>query len=350
MSLNNEELERYSRQIVLKDIGLEGQRKLKRSRVCIVGVGGLGCYSAIQMCSMGVGFLRLIDQDVVETSNLHRQMLYDTQTLGYPKVEVAQKKLNALNPNVVIEALPLTINEETAYDIVKDVNVIIDGLDHFAPRYTINRACIKENVPFIYGGALETYGNVSTIIPKKTACLECFTGRQSDEGLPTCEMIGVTPPIIATIASIQVSEAIRVLLGRDPLLLNKVLFIDFNSFSFDSFSIAKRENCQACGVHIENKRYLNDSKIVELCGKNSFMASPKHPLALDLSNVASLLCKKFKIKFQSNFGLVFEYSDEVSISLMKTGNALIKGISSMKDAVKIYDELMNILNSESSDK
>ena len=114
MSLSDNELKRYSRQIVLREIGIKGQEKLKNSRVCIIGIGGLGCYSAIQLTSMGVGYIRLIDQDVVDITNLHRQILYDTESIGYPKVEIAQKRLKALNPNVKIDALPLTINEETA--------------------------------------------------------------------------------------------------------------------------------------------------------------------------------------------------------------------------------------------
>lgn len=151
---------------------------------------------------MGIGYIRLIDQDVVDITNLHRQILYDTEAIGYPKVEIAQKRLKALNPNVDIEPLTLTINEETADKAVNGVDVVIDGLDRFSPRRAINRAYIKHDIPYIYGGALETYGNVSTLIPQKTACLECFTGTLSDEGLPTCETVGVLPTILAAVTSV----------------------------------------------------------------------------------------------------------------------------------------------------
>ena len=176
MPLNDEESERYSRQIVLKEIGHEGQERLKESRVSIIGIGGLGCFSSVQLAAMGVGYLRLIDQDVAERTNLHRQILFDTDALGYPKVETAQRKLKALNPNVEIESLPLTVNEETADEAVKDVDVVVDGLDHLGPRYAINRACVRRGIPYVYAGALETYGNVSTVVPGKSACPECFTG------------------------------------------------------------------------------------------------------------------------------------------------------------------------------
>jgi adenylyltransferase/sulfurtransferase len=345
LTLSNEELKRYSRQIVLREIGLEGQKKLKNSRVSIIGVGGLGCFSSIQLASIGVGYLRLIDQDVVDITNLHRQILYDTDSLGYPKVEVAQKRLKALNPNVEIDPLPLTINEETADEAVKDVDVVIDGLDRFAPRYAINKACVKHDIPYVYAGALGTYGNVSTIIPRKTACLSCFIGTISDEGLPTCETAGVLPSILATITSIQVTEAIHLLLGRNSSLANKILFIDINDLNFMKMDIVKREDCPICGApSIDTPSTFIESRVVELCGKDSFMASPGRPLALNLDEVATILGKQYSIKLHSNFGIAFENADSVTISLMKTGNALIKGVSEKEDAINIYNRLLNTLN------
>ena len=348
MSLTREELERYSRQIVLGEIGLEGQKKLKESRVSIIGIGGLGCFSSVQLVSMGVGHIRLVDQDVVERSNLHRQILFDTDSLGYPKVEVAQRKLKALNPNVETESLPLTVNEETADDVVKDVDVVVDGLDHLGPRYAINRACVKHGIPYVYAGALETYGSVSTIIPKKSACLECFTGTLKDESLPTCETVGVFTPVLAAITSVQVSETLRLLLKREPVLANKVLFVDAYSLSFSTVDIVRREDCQVCGTpSIKVEPSLKESKVVALCGKDSFMASPRSPMSLDMTEVSALLGVRFKIERRSILGITFEYRMGVSISLMKTGNALIKGVSSEGEAMRIYDKLLALLGDRS---
>jgi len=345
LSLSNEELKRYSRQIVLREIGLEGQKKLKDSRVSIIGVGGLGCFSSIQLASMGVGYIRLIDQDVVDITNLHRQILYDTESLGYPKVEVAQRRLEALNPNVEIDPLTLTINEETADEAVKDVDVVIDGLDHFAPRYAINKACVKHDISYVYAGALGTYGNVSTIIPRETACLGCFIGTLSDEGQPTCETVGVVPSILAIITGIQVSETLHLLLGKSPSLANKILFVDSHTLNFVTFDIVKRANCQICGTpSIETTLAFTESRVVELCGKDSFMASPGRPLALNLDEVANTLGKRYKIKLHSILGIAFEHSEGVTVSLMQTGNALIKGVSDKKDAINIYNSLLNTIN------
>jgi molybdopterin/thiamine biosynthesis adenylyltransferase len=348
LSLSENEFKRYSRQIVLKEIRLEGQKRLKNSRVSIIGIGGLGCYSSVQLASMGIGYLRLIDQDVVDITNLHRQILYDTESIGYPKVEIAQKRLKALNPNVEIDPLPLTINDETAHKAVEDVDVVIDGLDRFEPRRAINRACIKHEIPYIYGGALETYGNVSTIIPQKTACLECFTGTINDEGLPTCETAGVLPSILAVVTSVQVNETIHLLLGEEPILANKLLFADVYSLYFSTIDIIKRENCQTCGTPSSiTKPTITEAKVVELCGKDSFMASPRTPLTLNLDEITPLLKKRFKMNLRSNFGLSFEHSKGITISLMKTGNALIKGLSDKRDAIKIYNELLNIVQNTS---
>ncbi len=341
-SLTDEEVKRYSRQIVLREIGLEGQKKLKDSRVSIIGVGGLGCFSSIQLASIGIGYIRLIDQDVIDITNLHRQILYDTDSLGYPKVEIAQKRLKTLNPHIEIDPLTLTVNEETAEEAVKDVDVVIDGLDRFTPRYAINKACVKHGIPYIFAGALETYGNVSTIIPRKTACLGCFIGILSDEELPTCETVGVVPSILAIITGIQVSEALHLLLGKNPSLANKLLFVDSYTLNFMTLDIVKREDCQICGtLSIDTAPASIEYRVVELCGKDSFMASPGRPLTLNLNEIANILGKQYKIKLHSNFGIAFEYSEGVTVSLMKTGNALIKGVSDKNNATNIYNTLLS---------
>ena len=341
MSFSSEELERYSRQIVLKEIGTEGQKKLKNARACIAGVGGLGCISALQLAEMGVGYIRLVDQDVVDLTNLHRQPLYDVSSLGYPKVEVAEKKLRSLNPNVETEPVTLTVDSNTAESIVEGVDVVVDGLDRFGPRYAINRACLKLKVPYVFGGAIETYGNASTIIPGETACLECVMGRMSDEHLPTCEIVGVLPPVLGIVASVQVREAVSLILGRKPSLANKLLFCDLNSTSFEIFSTARASNCTACGTPV--KRVAEGLRVAELCGKNSFMISSKGPVILDMVKATDILGTRFTIKIRARYGVTLDYSDGISISLMKTGNMLVKGVKDKEGALQLYEEVMNYL-------
>jgi molybdopterin/thiamine biosynthesis adenylyltransferase len=341
MSFSSEELERYSRQIVLKEIGREGQKRLKNARVCIAGVGGLGCISALQLAAMGVGYIRLVDQDVVDLTNLHRQPIYDVSSLGYPKVEIAEKKLKSLNPNVETEPVTLTIDSNTAESIVEGVDVVVDGLDRFGPRYAINRACLKLKVSYVFGGAIETYGNVITIIPEETACLECVMGRMNDEHLPTCEIVGVLPPVLGIVASIQIREAVSLILGRKPSLANKLLFCDLNSTSFEVFSTARAPNCTACGRPVT--RAVEGLRVAELCGKNSFMVSSKGPVLLDMVKAADILGTRFTIKIRARYGVTLNYSDGISISLMKTGNMLVKGVKDKERALQLYEEVMNYL-------
>jgi len=346
MVLTDEELIRYSRQLVLVNIGKEGQERLKKARVSIVGVGGLGCVSSVQFAAMGVGHLRITDQDVVDLTNLHRQYLYDTGVLGYPKVEVAQKRLKAINPGIEVEALPLAVTRDTAEDVVKGVDVVVDALDRFAPRYAINEACVRNNIPYIYGGALTTYGNVSTIIPGETACLECIVGKVDDETLPTCETAGVFPPVVSIIASIQVREALYLLLGKQPLLTNKLFFADVHALEFESFNVVRRPGCAVCNEPLVEARPLtSDLRVAELCGKNSYMVSPKTPLSLDLDEAAEIVGKVFKLKIRAAFGLTFDYSERVVVSLMKTGNMLVKGVGDDKEALTVYDRVMKVLGS-----
>ena len=347
MAFSQEERQRYSRQFVLKEIGLEGQGRLREARICVAGVGGLGCISAPQLAGMGVGSIRLVDQDVVDLTNLHRQTLYDTASIGYPKVEVAAKRLKALNPNIEVEPIPLTINDTTAENIVNGVDLVVDGLDRFSPRYALNRACVKLKVPYVFGGAIEAYGNVSTVIPGETACLECIVGRLSDEGLPTCERVGVLPSILGVIASIEVREALNLILGQKPSLANKLLFCDINDMSFEVFQVAKAGSCQTCGG-TALPLMAEEPKVVELCGERSFMVSPRQPAALDMTEATNVLGTRFKVRIKAQFGITFNYSDDVSISLMKTGNMLVKGVVEKQDALRLYDEVIKLLPNQPS--
>ncbi|HJX38205.1 MAG TPA: HesA/MoeB/ThiF family protein, partial [Anaerolineae bacterium] len=157
-NLSDQELEFYSRQIVLPHIGYAGQLRLRSASVCIAGVGGLGSPAAMQLAAMGVGHLRLVDYDVVELSNLQRQHLYDVSSVGYPKVEVAARRLRGLNPHIDVEPLPLAVSTYNVEEIVSGMDVVVDGLDRLAPRYALNTACVKLGIPYIFAAAVSMYG------------------------------------------------------------------------------------------------------------------------------------------------------------------------------------------------
>ncbi len=238
--------ERYQRFVVLRDVGEKGLQRIQKSKVAVIGIGGLGTISATKLVTLGIDQLRIVDPDVVDATNLQRQFLYREKDIGKPKVHLAARRLQPLNPEVTIEPIEVQLTKDTVNDLIKDMDVIIDGLDHFATRYILNDACCRNNVPYIFAGALEATGNLTTILPGKTACLECIYGGVDDAQQPTCHTIGVYPTLLGVVANIQVHEAIRIILGHSPRLAGHLLFVDLNSLRFDQFPIARHENCVAC--------------------------------------------------------------------------------------------------------
>jgi len=327
----------------MRGIGVEGQRRLREARVSIVGVGGLGSVSALQLAAMGVGHLRLVDHDVVDISNLHRQSLYDMSSLGYPKVEAASRRLGAINPEVKTEPLSISVNSETADDAVRGVDVVIDGLDGLKPRYDVNRACLIRKVPYVFGSALESYGNASSILPHTTPCLECILGGISDEGQPTCETVGVYPQILAIIASIQVKEALDIILGHKPVLAGQLLFADINSMEVQTFAMEKVPSCPSCGAPL-TQTVASPSRVVQLCGSNSFSIASNRNVLLDLEECARALSSRFKVKMRTSFAITIEHSPRASVVIMKTGNMLIHGAEEEGDALSIYHEIMSFIS------
>jgi len=343
--LSDDELEFYSRQIVLPEIGYNGQLKLKDAKVCIAGLGGLGSPAALQLSAMGVGHLRLVDRDVVELSNLQRQHLYNVRFLGYPKVEVAAKRLHELNPNIEIEPLPLSVNTETAYEIVEDVDVVVDGLDRMTPRYALNRACQKAGTPYVFAAAIMTFGNVSTIIPGETPCLECFQGNLDDETLPTCAVVGVHPSILSIIASIEASEAVRIILGNKPHLAGKILHCDLGNMEFEEIEISKADNCPVCGSNPQGQPMpLKQKLITEICGregKRVFVVTPRKNLKLEMDELhLHLKDMGFKIKVKADLGLTFDMISKRSASILKSGIMVIEGVENEKEAYDLYSKII----------
>lgn len=341
---SREELAYYSRQLVLAEIGANGQRKLRDARVLVAGVGGLGCQLSVQLASMGVGFLRLADRDVVETSNLQRQHLYGVDVIGYPKVEAAELRLRKVNPFIEVEALPVSVNERTAGKLVEGVDIVVDGLDRLTPRMALNRACVEHGVPYIYGAVITHVGNVSTILPGETPCLECWQGGVDEANVPTCATVGVMPPAISVIASIQVSEAVRIILGEKPNLAGKLLYFDLGDLSMERIELAKAESCGVCGSGV--RRHVDSDAVEEICGragKRVFIITPKSLTGLNLDSVEHRLDGSGLRKTRkTRFGLTLEGAKGLTGSVFATGVAVFEGAESRVDAVKTYELLTGI--------
>jgi molybdopterin/thiamine biosynthesis adenylyltransferase len=318
-----------------------------------MGLGGLGSVSSLQLAGIGVGYLRIVDRDIVDLTNLQRQLLYDVNSIGYSKVEIAAKKLQNLNPETKLDPIATSVSEDNAEHLVKGMDVVVDAFDRFSPRFAVNRACVKHGVPYVFGGAIETYGNTTTIVPGETPCLECLFHSADDKTLPTCEAVGVIPPIINVIASIQVNETLRIILKEKPLLASKILYCDMNLLSFDIFNIARRKDCPTCGdtttkakqVETHERKAAEDEeeRVAELCGKESFMITPRKQVSMNMKETAKILSQNFKVKLAGEYGITLDVNNKISVSLMKGGNMLIKGVQHTDDAKLIHDEIMSYL-------
>ena len=240
--LNAQERERYDRQIMIEAIGEKGQEKLQQAKVLIAGVGGLGSPIAIYLAAAGIGTLRLVDQDVVDRSNLNRQVLHWEEDLQRPKVVSAVEKLKRLNPHITVEALRQTITADNIVDLAKDMDAIVDAMDNLPIRYLLNRQAIRNNIPFFHGAVRGFEGRAMTVVPGKSACLRCmYRGDIPKEKFP---VIGVAP---AVIGSIQATEVIKYLVGIETLLTNRLLVYDGLNMSFTEFKINKNPDCDHCG-------------------------------------------------------------------------------------------------------
>jgi len=241
--LTTDELERYDRQIMIGGFGKEGQERLKRAKVVIAGGGGLGSPSSIYLAAAGVGMIRIVDHGSVELSNLNRQVLHWGKDIGRRKVDSTSEKLKKLNPEIEIEAVDEMITEASVSQLVADFDLVVDAMDNLPTRYLLNKAAIEKNIPFFHGAVHGFEGRAMTIIPGKTACLECvYHGATTPkEKFP---VIGVAPAIIGCI---QATEVIKYIVGIGELLTNRLLIYDGLNLKFTEFKVKKDPHCEHCG-------------------------------------------------------------------------------------------------------
>lgn len=249
-TLTNEEILRYSRHLILPDVGIGGQRKLKAGRVLLIGAGGLGSPLALYLAAAGVGTLGLVDFDVVDVSNLHRQVLHGTKDVGRPKLESARDRLRDVNPHVHVEPYETRLTSENALDIIRDYDVVIDGTDNFATRYLTNDACVILGKPNVYGSIFRFEGQASVFALEEGPCYRCLFPEPPPPGLvPSCAEGGVLGVLPGLVGTIQATEGIKLILGIGELLVGRLLLIDALSMRFRTVRLRKDPNCPACGTH-----------------------------------------------------------------------------------------------------
>lgn len=246
--LNEEQKKRYHRNIQLPGVGEAGQLKLLKSKVLVVGTGGLGSPVAYYLAAAGIGRLGLIDDDVVDWSNLQRQILHSTADLGRPKVESARDKLVGLNPDIVIETHRNRLDSTNVTELVEYYDLIVDATDNFTARYILNEICIKLNKPFIYGGVLSMTGQTMMVLPGKGPCFRCiFRETPSPAVVKTTLDVGILGAVAGIIGSIQATEAVKYLLGQGELLVGRLLTMDALSMSFHEIQVSRDPACPDCG-------------------------------------------------------------------------------------------------------
>ena len=244
-----EQLERYKRHLFLDEVGPDGQAKLLASRVLLVGAGGLGSPASLYLAAAGVGTLGLVDFDRVDASNLQRQVLYTTADVGRPKVQVAQERLNALNPDVVIEQHDAQLQASNAEAILRDYDVVLDGTDTFPSRYLTNDVCVWLGKPLVYGSVMKFEGQVSVFDARRGPCYRClFPEPPPPELAPNCATAGVLGVLPGVIALLQATEVLKLLLGIGDSLVGRLLLYDALSMDIRTFTLRKDDDCAVCGL------------------------------------------------------------------------------------------------------
>jgi molybdopterin/thiamine biosynthesis adenylyltransferase len=248
VGLTEEQIERYSRHILLEQVGGVGQEKLLSSKVLIVGAGGLGSPAALYLAAAGVGTIGIIDADKVDLTNLQRQIIHHTSDLGVEKVKSAENKMRAINPEVTVKTYHQLAKADNIREIIREYDFVIDGTDNFPAKFLINDACYFEKIPFSHAGILKFYGQLITVLPGETTCYRCIFNAPPPAGaVPSCSQAGVLGVLAGVIGSLQATEAIKYLLGVGRLLTDTLLTYDALEMEFRAVKLNRNPNCPLCG-------------------------------------------------------------------------------------------------------
>jgi sulfur-carrier protein adenylyltransferase/sulfurtransferase len=295
VELSNEEIARYSRHLIMPEVALDGQKRLKQARVLTVGAGGLGSPLALYLAAAGVGTLGIVDFDVVDESNLQRQIIHGTSDLGRPKMASAREKIEDINPNVKVEAFEEALTSENALEIFEDFDVIVDGTDNFPTRYLVNDACVLKGKPNVYGSIFRFEGQASVFYAEEGPCYRCLYPEPPPPGLvPSCAEGGVLGVLPGAIGTIQATETVKLLLGIGEPLIGRLLLYDALSMRMREMKLRKDPNCPICG---------ENPTVTELIDYQEFCGIPQAQQAGQADGVPEITVRDLKAKLDNGGGV-----------------------------------------------
>lgn len=338
--MNPQPSNRYIRQIIFPPLGESGQARLLAARAVLIGCGANGTVIANTLARAGVGTLVIVDRDFVELNNLQRQVLFDEDdvTRGTPKAIAAAEKLKHVNSSITIEAVVSDVNAENVEELIAGANIVLDGTDNFETRFLINDACVKHSIPWVYAGAVSSYGATMTIVPRETACFRCIFRQEPAPGsLPTCDTAGVIAPIVNVIGSIAAAEAIKFLVGsgtRNPGMIH----VDVWDNSFETFAVKRWDECVACGQN--RYEYLDGARsgviAAYLCGRDAVQINPGRGHAVNMGDLAERLSRAGRVTV-NEYLLKFTI-DNFELTIFPDARAIVKGTDDATVARGLYSK------------
>ncbi len=331
--------ERYSRQILFLGIGKTGQLKLQNARALIVGCGALGSAQAEALARAGVGKLRIVDRDFVEATNLQRQTMFTERDASerLPKAIAAASHINEINGEIQTEAEIADVNNSNVERLIQNCDIVLDGTDNFATRYLINDACVKHEVPWIYGAAVGSYGVTMTIRPHQTPCLRCvFEEAPPAASAPTCDTAGVIMPIISVVAAVQVTEALKILTGKNEELHQSLMQFDVWRNEWRKINPGGRApECPTCVLHrFDSLEAMGSDSAAVLCGRDAVQVSPTRPTRVDFAALAERLRGIGEVKY-NDYLLRFR-AGEYELTVFQDARSIIRGTNEITTARSLY--------------
>ncbi len=323
------------RMSLIEDIGLDGIRKLSKSRVAIIGLGGLGSHLALYLGLSGVGRLKLVDPDIIEFNNLHRQILYTVKDVGLYKVEVARDKLSIYAPYTDVVIYPMMLTPWNVDRIFRDVDIILDGSDNLLTRYLINRYSIKSGKPYIYTAVEGDYISITFLNPPKTPCLECF---MKSRDIP--RVIPIMETTVSAAAAVEAREAIKYIVSGGSSLINRLLTIDLKRLEFEYIPLVRDPDCKVCrDPDIDALAEEQDFDLFYWGGDIIF--NPREKIRLDLEPLTRRIAEEYPIYRRGRVGVTFYYNKHL-VGVSYSGNMIVKDVSDKDGGVKIIESLVDI--------